>query len=315
MSGSGGAGAGGTGATAGSGNSAGVGNSGGSAGAAGSAGSAGNSSGGAAGSAGAGGGSSGGAGGKLIWSGDFETGDLSQYVTKLYQWGHVEPTNAVTRSGKYAALMWTEAQPTSGNTPYRAELRSEPRGKFGWDDGIEYWIGFSFRLDKWDPKVPANTFFQIHAPNEASGSNCDFDGNAITVRPSSGNLTLTVIENGGQSTGKGAGSNTTKVWSEPLKSDVWHDWVVHFTLSTKNAGFFDVWKDGQPIYSKTGLTNVNWKDSCGNPIPAQKQSHNGPHVGIYAPNSKNYPATLRRMYYDEVRMATGTNAYDLVAPK
>ena len=62
--------------------------------------------------------------------------------------------------------------------------------------------------------------------------------------------------------------------------------------------------------AKTNLTNVNHRDSCGNEIPSEKREHNGVHVGVYAPGTPGY----RRIFYDEVRVAVGSDGYDLVAP-
>jgi len=248
----------------------------------------------------------------LLFVGDFESGDLSAWSSKLYDGGHAEVVAGPARGGRHAVHFWTEAKEIVG--PYRAELRSVPRFNWQWDDGKSHWVGFSFYLDAWDPVVPANTFFQIHAPNEPAGGSCDYAGNTVTVKPKDGNLIVTVIENGGVSAGKGAGSNTTQVYSEPMRSNAWHDWVVNFTLSSKGQGFYRVWKNGQLVYEKHGLTNVNHRDSCGVEIPADKRAHNGPHIGIYAPQPSTYPATYRSMYYDEVRVAEGEGGYALVAP-
>ena len=85
---------------------------------------------------------------------------------------------------------------------------------------------------------------------------------------------------------------------------------MNFRLSTRGTGYYHIWKNGELIYSRTGMTNVNYLDSCGQPIPSEKTHHNGAHIGIYAPGN----AAFRRIYYDEVRVAQGADGYELVAP-
>lgn len=258
---------------------------------------------------------------ELIWVGDFETGDFSQYRDKLYGGRKYATKRLVTspvRAGKHAVELTVLDVERDGNP--RAELVSRLPGyggsiRFQWD-GPEYWIGFSFLFKEWESS--AYTFFQLHAPNEAKGEACDYAGNTFSVWGSgaasndgvSDRIVVRVIENGGVSRGKGAGSNNKVVHSYPFPIGQWQDYVVNFRLSTRGEGFYKIWKDGKAIYSKSGLTNVNYRDSCGNLIPEAKQEHNGTHIGIYAPKTKGF----RRIFFDEVKVAVGSDGYTLVAP-
>lgn len=258
---------------------------------------------------------------ELIWVGDFETGDFSQYREKLYGGSAYATKKLVTspvRAGKFATELTILDAERDGNP--RAELISALPGNggsihFKWD-GPEYWIGFSFLFKEWESS--AYTFFQLHAPNEPKGTSCDFAGNTFSVWGSgadsnggvSDKIVVRVIEDGGISRGKGAASNNKAVHSYPFPIGEWQDYVVNFKLSTRGKGFYKIWKDGKAIYSKTGLTNVNYRDSCGNLIPEGERRHNGTHIGIYAPKTKGY----RRIFYDEVRVAVGSDGYSLVAP-
>jgi Polysaccharide lyase len=258
---------------------------------------------------------------ELIWTGDFETGDFSQYRDKLYG-GDTYATKRLVkfpvRAGKYATELTILDVQRDGT--HRAELVSRLQGggdsiAFEWD-GPEYWIGFSFLFKEWESN--AYTFFQIHAPNEPKGDPCDYAGNAFSVwgsgsdsnRGVSDKIVVRVIEEGGLSRGKGAGSNNIVIHSYPFPINEWQDYVVNFRLSTRGEGFYKIWKDGKVIYSKSGLTNVNHRDSCGNEIPSDKRKHNGPHLGIYAPKTQGY----RRIFFDEVRVAIGSDGYALVTP-
>jgi hypothetical protein len=258
---------------------------------------------------------------ELVWSGDFETGDFSQYKDKLKGEGKRSAKRIVTapvRTGKYASELTVLGVGADGGTE-RAELQTrQANGKmvhFDWD-GPEYWLGFSFFFTEWDAN--AFTFFQIHAPNEPKGRKCDMAGNAFSVwgdgADSNGGVSDTiavrVIESGGVSRGNGAASNNKVAHSYPLPLNEWQDYVVNFKLSTRGQGFYKIWKNGKAIYAKTGLTNVNFRDSCGNAVPKDQRRHNGVHIGVYAPGNPAY----RRIYYDEVRIAVGPDGFDLVAP-
>jgi len=253
---------------------------------------------------------------ELVWVGDFEAGDFSQVSWNLKGEGFRSSKRIVTspvRSGKYAAELVILAVGNPGGIN-RAELVTHLPGykRFEWD-GPEYWIGFSFLFKEWN--ASAYTFFQIHAPNEPSGE-CDWAGNTFSIwadgeKNNDGiadKLGVRVIENGGVSEANGAASNNTRVHSYPIPLNSWQDYVVNFRLSTRGVGFYQIWKNGEKIYSKTGLTNVNYLDSCGQPIPVTY--HNGLWFGVYSDGSADY----RRIFYDEVRIAEGADGYDLVAP-
>jgi hypothetical protein len=259
---------------------------------------------------------------KLLWTGDFESGDFSQFKDHLYESGRRTTKRIVkspTRAGKFATEL-TILDVDANHDKSRAELMTVmPDGggrmQFEWD-GPEYWVGFSFLFK--EPIASTSTFFQIHAPNEPKGDPCDFAGNTFTVggegAASNGgvtkNVVVRVIEKGGVSAGKGSGSNNTVVYKYPFPLNEWQDYVVNFRLSTRGEGFYKVWKNGKAIYSKSGITNVNYRDSCGNLIPEDKRKHNGAHIGVYGSSVNGF----RRVYYDEVRVAQGADGYDLVSP-
>ena len=262
---------------------------------------------------------------KLLWSGDFETGDFAQYKSHLYGEGTYSTKKIVTapvRGGKYATELTILGN--QHTTKERAELMSKVcsdgsndcSGKiirFYWD-GPEYWLGFSYFFKDWNGD--AWTFFQIHANNEPKGE-CDWAGNAFAIWGTGEKANndvddkhqVRVIEQGGDA-GTNANSNNRSVYTEQIQNGVWNDYVVHFKLSAQGNGFFEVWKDGEKIYAKTGLTNVNYNDNCGVPIPENERYHNGVHIGIYADNDPQF----RQIYYDEVRVAEGPDGYSLVAP-
>lgn len=258
-------------------------------------------------------------GAELVWRGDAETGDFSQFRDHLYGEGDYTTKAVVTgptRAGNHAVQLTVLGNERPGGRE-RAELYTDmPNGggalTFDWD-GDEYWVGFSVRFDEGDPG--GWTLFQIHSPSGSSGSECFMGGNAFGIYPTgedsnngaADRLEVRVIEQGGVAKSS-AGSNTTGVHSAPLTRNTWHDYVVRMRLSKAGQGFFEVWKDGQKVYSKFGLTNVDHIDGCGNAISDQR--HYGAQFGIYTDNAPIF----RRVYFDELKIAVGADGYDLVAP-
>ena len=265
---------------------------------------------------------------QLEWSGDFEEGQASidgssdaDFIKKLRD----EGVNAVAdvqgldgmaicgapREGNFAGR--TMVLEDALDIGVRAEIMTQMPGRyhFNWD-GPEYWIGLSLCLAEWPPGSDVYTMLQIHAPNEEKGSPCDFAGNALSIAVRDDIGQIRVIDNPtGVSSGKGAFSNAKSVYSYNLRETMgeWQDFVFRIRLSTTGDGYYTAWHDGQQVASEAGLVNVNWKDSCGQPIP--KTYHNGLHVGFYGgPNS----AGKKVLYIDSARIAVGENGYTLVAP-
>ncbi len=241
-----------------------------------------------------------------------------------YASGTVKSTMSGPRRGAGAAAFsvgvpqLTPAQCVEGR--YRAEVIAKPVQEYKWDDKIAHWVGVSAKPT--NLKGSAYTLLQVHAPNEPPDSACDYSGNAFAITPAlhDGKMyyELDVILEGGRSTGEGAGSNQAQsVWSEPMLEDTWVDFVMGFTLSTQGKGYFYFFRNGELVYFKTGLTNVNFIDSCGVAIPPEKHSHNGPHIGIYGPPCGTAPwmQTLsgaihaREVVMDELRLASGPDGY------
>lgn len=267
----------------------------------------------------------------LIWTGDFETGDFSQYKNHMYGEGEYTTKKLITsptRDGRYAAEFTILGNQYPNKERVEMIARDGSVVKYKWETktqtGPEYWVGFSFMIPK-EGLGDAWTYFQIHGPGRNqnvrypdcfSGSGNILIWGDKEIGGVDQELSLIVTEQGGQ-VRTGANGNGIRVWSEKLQTDVWHDFVIHFKLSMLGNGFFEVWKNGQKIYEKFNLTNVDVRDSCGYPqdevIPSDQLHHHGPYVGIYAKNQPQF----RQIYYDEVRVAQGSGAdgYDLVAPR
>ena len=210
------------------------------------------------------------------------------------------------------------------NGRYRAEV-SVSNGTpedYVWDDPTPHWVGVSIYPRKFDN--PAYTLLQIHSPNEKKSSNCDNEGNAVTLAPAKidGRMhyALHVILDGSKRPEmRGAFTGSTRVWHEPMDTKGFTDFVLSFTLSTKKQGTVKLWRNGELVYSAKGLTNVIYTDTCGNRIA--KRAHNGPHVGVYGPPAKGgskerskYGDPYREVFIDQLNTATGPDGYSLVDP-
>lgn len=253
-------------------------------------------------------------------------------VNKLEGMGSIELSRDIKRAGDASVRFQTGLTSPGGlslcpNNRHRAEVVVRPGqgkdNKYVWDDGLSHWVGVSIYPRKFDN--PAYTLFQFHSPNEGQGNPCEWEGNAITIKPDKidgvMHYALYIIVNGGQALSKGgANGSSTRVWSEPMNQKGFTDFIINFTLSTKKQGYVTLWRNGERVYQGTGLTNVNYIDSCGAPIP--DKAHNGPHMGIYGPPCRGTPAETkiygedkyREAFFDELRTATGPNGYAEVDP-
>lgn len=248
----------------------------------------------------------------------FENYPFQSSQEHVYPGGAVLRTTAAARRGASALRAFVGRPQLSiaecTRRRYRAEVMVD-NPQIPWNDGKSYWWGVSY-----DPIAfsdSAYSLLQLHAPNTPPGG-CSRDGNTISLLPRmvDGRMSyaLAVIERGGVSDGKGAGSNTKAVWSEPMKMNQWTDFVFNFTLSSTGKGYIHAWRNGQLVYSKTGLTNVNDRDACGVAIPPADQRSHGPHVGIYGPACSATGSHYREVLVDEVRTAVGRDGYGVVSP-
>lgn len=258
---------------------------------------------------------------KAEWDGD----SFDDLHNKLECESSISRSTAASRKGESSIRFQTGLKDIlCPNGRYRAEVSVKTGNKsnqdYAWDDPDMNWVGLSIYPRKFDN--PAYSFLQIHAPNEKG--KCDYAGNAVSIKPAKidGKMhyALNVILDGSKVRERtGAFSGTTRVWHEPMNKSKFTDFVVAFTLSTKKKGTVRLWRNGELVYSGSGLTNVNPFDSCGNPIP--ERAHNGPHVGIYGPpakggekEQKTYGDPYREVFVDQLRTATGPDGYVLVDP-
>ena len=236
---------------------------------------------------------------KLLFVGDFETGDLSGW--------HVSGnsptiTSAPTRAGKYA--MKTTLNRYKDKVAYRTEV-SGPGSKVG----EEYWYGFSIFLPK---DYVADNIWEIVAQWHGVP---DFD-----IGENWRNPVMALSTNGGKwslvnrwdakantfESGKKVYGGTRKYDFGPYQTGVWTDWVVHVKWSYRSDGILEVWKDGKQVVNQKGPNAFN--DAKG---PYFKM---GLYKGWRDPNRPSDAVSKRILYHDEFRMAGADATYEDVAP-
>lgn len=169
----------------------------------------------------------------VLFRGDYETGDLSQ-------WSRVDGLTSMltivqnpVRQGKYALRVELhQGQVSSSGTRNELELGSLPL-----TEGDERWIAWStlFPTD-----FPSNNTWQVFTQWHHSGC-CG-----------SPPLEMNVV--GEQIGMTHAGSLT--LWTTPLVRGVWHDFVVHVKFSS-TSGFVELWYDGKKALDQTAVQTLN----------------------------------------------------------
>ncbi len=265
--------------------------------------------GGSAGSAGSGGTSGGAAGsadpGHLIFTGDFETGDLSQwhYVERcqpdritVYSAANAPAGAPPPRQGDYAALFHvldTDVSPCTSTGDPRAELET---AESLLKPGDEVWEAWSMYIPSSHPSCGSCS--KWFAFQEDYGS--PWDG------PASLAWYLTFYDNPTRfSIGRGSQYNGDWPAATALVTDQWVDFLVHKKMSNKDdgTGFIEAWVDGNQLtFSPCKCTKLSMQT-----MHSTQKS-----VGFYltAYRAKGLFSSFD-IYYDGVRIGTTRASVEL----
>ncbi|HUJ24793.1 MAG TPA: polysaccharide lyase [Myxococcales bacterium] len=171
----------------------------------------------------------------VLWRGDFETGDLSQW-SQIQQGapGRLTIVQSPVRQGQYAmrvelhqgdvtnsgtrnelALAWTQYQEVEGN---------------------DRWYAWSTLFP---PDYPSDDSWQVFTQWHQSAGCCgsppvEFDVIGETIQMA---------------------HDGNPVWTAPLVRGVWHDFKLHVYWSA-TAGYVELWYDGQPALAKTAMQTL-----------------------------------------------------------
>ncbi|MBN1209683.1 MAG: heparin lyase I family protein [Myxococcaceae bacterium] len=177
---------------------------------------------------------------EVVWRGDFETGNRSQWdKEQLIAADRAQVVSSPTRQGRYALRV----EVRKGDDPIRASGNRNELVKFdGSSEGTEYYYGWS---TLWPADYPMTPNWQVFMQWHHSGNN-----GAPPVRLVLGCSaadcgqalpdTLFFIVNG-----------KTQWTMKGLTRDQWHDFVLHIKWSANpNVGFVELWYDGQLVVPK-----------------------------------------------------------------
>ena len=181
----------------------------------------------------------------LMWVGDLETGDLSQFkdtpwnVTRGGEAPQVVDDVRFVREGRYALRIAIPTEETDDKEGACCDPRSEVEPDIGdIRDGDDLWFGFSTLLA---PDFPTDADWQVITQWKARA-----DGSPpISIKVRDGKYLLA----------GGAGHPDKKKPFEkelaPAEPGKWADWLVHIRFSPEpQAGFVEVWHDGQQVLDR-----------------------------------------------------------------
>jgi hypothetical protein len=254
------------------------------------------------------GGAAGAAAGEIIFSGDFETGDLSQwaYVERcatdritIYSTANMPAGAPAPRQGQYAArfhVLDTDVSPCTSTENPRAEVET-PETLF--KPGDDRWEAWSMYLPATLPAPLRNQGWFVFqedygAPWDGSpsiGWNLDLVNNPKRFR----------IDRGDQYGHDQPGTSTMILGH-------WVDFLVHkkFANTANGGGFVEVWIDGMPMtFNASGCTNCTR-------LMMQTMHTTQKSVGFYLSTyrERGFFSSFD-VYYDAVRIGTTRAAVEL----
>ena len=198
----------------------------------------------------------GGGPGQVLFLGDFETGDLSQwaYIERcatnrivVYSAANAPSGAPAPRAGKYAAqfhVLDTDVAPCTSTDNPRAELESPSL----FSPGDERWEAWSVYVPSSHPapactKCANGTFFAFQEDYGAP-----FDG-----PPAMGWYFDFGVSPNLFSMDRGQQYKDDQPWLSPLLTGQWVDFLVHkkFSNTDDGTGFVEAWENGSPITFST----------------------------------------------------------------
>lgn len=222
---------------------------------------------------------------EVVWRGDFETGDKSQWDSEQSMGpDRLQVVDDPVRQGAYSLRV----EVRQGDDPINASgNRNELVKHDGSSEGTEYYYAWSTLWPSDYPLTPTwQVFTQWHHPGSSGAPPVRF------VLGYSGypeyNDTIFFVVNG-----------SDNLWTmAPLTLGVWHDFILHIKWSANaSVGFVELWYDGQLVLPKTYIrTLFNSEDT------------NYLKMGLYRDEATQPTAVL---YHDAMVQAT---TFDDVRP-
>lgn len=169
----------------------------------------------------------------IVWRGDFETGNLSQWDREQsVASDRLQVVGSPVREGRYAMKVTVHQGDdpinASGNRNEVLNLKREPAGS-------EFYYKWSTLFPSSFPRSPKWALFtQWH--HDGDGGSPPLEFYVVDDK-----LTLRL-----------GGANGKIVWTAPLQREHWNDFVLHVKWSSDpKAGFVELYHDGQIVVPKT----------------------------------------------------------------
>jgi hypothetical protein len=170
---------------------------------------------------------------RVLWRGDFETGNLSQWTrAQVTSPDRIQVVSSPVTQGRYAARVLVrqgdDPISSSGNRSELVYLSYEPEGS----ERFYRW------QTMWDPSYPSAKAWQLFTQWHHSGSNGS-PPVEFTIYGEQINLRVTA---------------STVVWTAPLSRGKWHDFVFHVKWSSDpSVGFVELYYDGEIAVPKRNV--------------------------------------------------------------
>ena len=188
------------------------------------------------------------AGSRVIWRGDFESGDLEQWGTaQRVADDRIQVVRSPTRQGSSAARFEVREGDNVGDGAPRAELALLNRRDACCREGDERWYRWQTMFDRSFPTDPGLfiDFVQFKKDGEGSGP-------------------VTFMVWGEQMEMRANGTH----WKAPLRRGQWEDFVFHVKWSPDpTVGFVELWRNGRLELPRKYMLTMD-RDAAGKAIPA-----------------------------------------------
>ena len=244
----------------------------------------------------------------LIFSEDFEGG-----VMTLPCSGNCPTiTTSPVRAGKYA--MKTYLHYINSPFYYRTEIQLTDR-KYEGKIGGHYWYGISIYLA--NDYIPDNTWEIVAQWHGWPDGYTDGDKVIQPGEESWRSPILSIKTTGGKWSIRNRSTSIANTQSSKMdvfelgiyETGKWVDWVFHMKWSYESDGVLEVWKDGELVVNKQGANCYN--DRVG---PYFKMGMYKGWKEWWLSDWRHDVVDERTVYHDELRIAHGSDGFDLVSP-
>jgi Polysaccharide lyase len=169
----------------------------------------------------------------VVWRGDFETGDLSQWSSVDGLASRLTVTTSPVRQGAHALRTELRNGDFSNNGNRNELVWSEPQ-----TEGMDRYYAWSTWFDvEYPSETTWQVFTQWHHTGNTGSPPLEMDVYAEELR---------LYTRG-----------TTVLWSAPLVRGVWHDFILHVRWSADaSVGFVELWHDGVKVLDRKTLATL-----------------------------------------------------------